>query len=694
MSKLLVVGEGAVGKTSLIKALVTQKHDPDEPTTHGIRIVEIEINHPNRPDVRMRLSAWDFGGQDIYHATHQFFLTDRSLFLLLWNARQGWEQAKLPYWLDIIKARAPHARVVLVATHAEGRPIDFPMTDLEASYPQLVGSANVDNTTGQGIDELRRTMADEATRLPLMGSRWPATWITGVEAITKCDLQHATPEALYQRLAAANVTNPSHQMYVLRALHLLGDILFFDEDEELRDTVILRPQWVNSYIARVLDSHEVAAKHGLLTRPQERQLWSDLDPGLRDRFLLMMEKFDLSYRITDDLTAASLVVERLPWENPPYQELWNAALRESGAREIRLRYQLNTLPPGIPTWFIAREHRFTTGNHWRTGALLRHAGDPRVLGLIRAEHRDKSVDLAVRGPVPQLFFSVLQDGFESTLGRYQGLEITRMVPCNCAQGDGTQPGQMCMHLYQYSPLLRRLEQRISEVECELSFRKVSVAELLFGIAPTTTEQLASRLDRIDQGLSEFRAEAAWAQREFLKALRRNQARSEALCPSIFPLAPATDGIHRPGIHKLELRLYCELPGAFHALPEPPYVINQPTSWLVTISPYLSTLLTMLKHAAPLVGPVLGLTSDHLAKQLTYETGLMKELVSQLPEGPHPSQILTDGPSKTHLDVDYRALYSLLHQLDASDHWAGLSRTYTPEGEILWLCRDHAEQYTT
>ena len=55
----------------------------------------------------MHLVSWDFGGQDIYHATHQFFLTDRSLFLLLWNARQGWEQAKLHYWLDIIKARAP-----------------------------------------------------------------------------------------------------------------------------------------------------------------------------------------------------------------------------------------------------------------------------------------------------------------------------------------------------------------------------------------------------------------------------------------------------------------------------------------------------------------------------------------------------------------------------------------------------------
>ena len=173
MSKLLIVGEGAVGKTSLVKALLGQKHNPDEPTTHGIQIIEIELKHPNKPIVRMKLSSWDFGGQDIYHATHQFFLTDRSLFLLLWNARQGWEQAKLPYWLDIIKARAPQARVILVATHAEGRPVDLPMVDLKTTYPQIVGNAEVDSSTGHGLNELRYLMAQEAKNLPLMGSRWP-----------------------------------------------------------------------------------------------------------------------------------------------------------------------------------------------------------------------------------------------------------------------------------------------------------------------------------------------------------------------------------------------------------------------------------------------------------------------------------------------------------------------------------------
>ncbi|MEH1861396.1 MAG: leucine-rich repeat domain-containing protein [Nostoc sp.] len=86
VSKLLVVGEGGVGKTSLLRALRGEDFDTQESTTHGIEIKSLELTHLTQADVTMQLNTWDFGGQEIYHATHQFFLTNRSLFLLAWNA--------------------------------------------------------------------------------------------------------------------------------------------------------------------------------------------------------------------------------------------------------------------------------------------------------------------------------------------------------------------------------------------------------------------------------------------------------------------------------------------------------------------------------------------------------------------------------------------------------------------------------
>ena len=699
-SKLLVVGEGGVGKTSVIRALAGERHDPREPSTHGVRTRQIKLPHSSMPGMGLPLSAWDFGGQDIYHATHQFFLSDRSLFLLLWNARLGWEQGKIPYWLEIIKARAPESPVILVATHTEGRPVDLPLKELGASFPQIAGSVSVDNETRDGIGELARIMAEKAAGLPLMGSPWPVDWAYGLMRISEQQAKYGALPELRRMLAAEGTTDPAHQKYVLRALHALGKILYFDQDEELSDIVILHPEWVNDYIARVLDSAEVDRRDGVLTRPHERELWDDLDPGLRTMFLQMMEKFDLSYQIRDDPYARSLVVERLPWGSPAYEDRWDEALRADGAREIRLDYELATMPPGIPTWFIAREHRFTTRTHWRSGALLQAAEDPRVLGLIKADRQNKRVELAVRGPVPSYFFSILRDGFESTLKRYQGLGVMRLVPCTCRYGDGTQPGMPCEHKFQYEALQRRAEARKRTIECELSMADVSVSDLLFAIGPVSTDEILSRVSRLDRRLDAVAddvRELRYEHREFLKALRRQQARVEAECPGIFTLAPLTGRGWRPGVQRLRLSLCCEEPGAFHTVGEP-YVIDQPERWLKAVGPYLVTLVGILKHTTPLAGPVLGIVSAHLDSALSSEMDLMCELVNQIPDdlvterAEIPGGQLAGRGRRITGDADYRALHALLRELDPHERWGGLGRVYTPEDQVLWLCDDHARQY--
>jgi len=117
VSKLLFVGEGGVGKTSLLRALREEEFIEGLETTHGIGVDKLEIAHPAEVDVKMELNTWDFGGQQIYHATHQFFLTNRALFVLVWDVRHGWEAGKLYNWLDRIQAKAPESPVMIVAAH-------------------------------------------------------------------------------------------------------------------------------------------------------------------------------------------------------------------------------------------------------------------------------------------------------------------------------------------------------------------------------------------------------------------------------------------------------------------------------------------------------------------------------------------------------------------------------------------------
>src|SRR5262249_27964268 len=161
----------------------------------------------------------------IYHATHQFFLSNRSLFLVVWNTRHGFEQGKLYYWLDTIKARAPDSPVVLVATHTDQRDADLPLADLRRKDSQIVSQCEISNRTGKGLRQLRTTIAQAAAALPLMGESWPTNWIAAASAVRSRPDKFISRVQLQALLTEHGVA--ADKMPVLaRWLHELGDILY------------------------------------------------------------------------------------------------------------------------------------------------------------------------------------------------------------------------------------------------------------------------------------------------------------------------------------------------------------------------------------------------------------------------------------------------------------------------------------
>ena len=717
-SKVLVVGEGGAGKTSMLKRLGGGAFDNHESTTHGIRVGCLRTAHPELDGVTMELNTWDFGGQDIYHATHQFFLTNRSLFLLVWNARLGHTQGRLFYWLDMIQARAPKSPVIIVATHTDERPESLPFTDIQRTYPNVVAHIAISNASGDGLDALQELIRTHAARLPLMGEEWPVTWHDAATKLRARPEKQMTPAKLEQIMKESGVSE--YGVPVLRRwMHELGDLLYYEDNKDLDDVVILKPQWASEYVSKVLDSAEVKAEGALLTQSHMMDLWSDLDARTQSHFLRLMEQFDLSYRTLTD-TTVSLVVEQLSEDEADYRNLWDTPLGAPGCHRLAAHYSLSSLPAGIPTWFIARSHRFTTNTHWRYGAVFTHRPDAATLGLVLCSPTDRTIALETRGPFAHEFFAILRDGLELTLDRFPGLRITREIPCPGHDGEA------CDYRFNYVHLVSALERTppTTEMQCAATGRMVSVSELLFGFDLRVQPQVLGKIEELKEEIkteirhtsaihssdlsaamdgmkTEMRDLAALAQVQQLKLF---QAQGNTLCPALFMLQPhkserMMERIKSSGSTPIDLQLYCQEPGHWHpALVGGLYTISQPGPFLEAVGPHIRTLVKLLSVTTPFLGPILDLDGmKDIADEFKANLDLMKELTKDakdlIGDGDDPGFGNLVRPDLSGLrqvqGADLRVLYELLDREDKAHRWGGLEAVITKEGHARWLCKDHA-----
>ena len=183
----------------------------------------------------MTLRFWDFGGQQVYRATHQFYFSQDALYLVVWNARAGAETNDVAGWISRINFRlAGAARVLLVATHCDQLEPQLDYTLLQREFPGLLcGHYEVDNKSGTGITELRLAIVQQAAAQHL-GQVLAENWITARDQILA---RAATePQISYQDFV---VMCAEHDMAerdaaaLAELLHRLGQIVYRSDDEAL-----------------------------------------------------------------------------------------------------------------------------------------------------------------------------------------------------------------------------------------------------------------------------------------------------------------------------------------------------------------------------------------------------------------------------------------------------------------------------
>jgi internalin A len=721
-AKLLMVGEGGTGKSSLLRALRGEPFVEGLSTTHGIDVKPYELPHPDKPGETITLHVWDFGGQQIYHTTHQFFMTKRSLYLLVWNARLDTDQARLDHWLEKIKALAPDAPVLLVATHMDERPADFNYERFKEAYPQLVGHIGVSNKDGTGMEELKEILAREAVRLPLMEQQWPKTWVAAEDCLRDNPNYHITlaeyTEACVEQGVAEEIAGTALGGY----LHDLGKILYYQDEDTLCNFVVLKPNWLTQAISRVLDDDVTRENGGILAHADFPRIWDKDENGepyerrLYPLFLRLMERFLISFELDSQpphrQATHSLVPLLLPHTPPEEMPPWSQVLPDQP--EVKMVFRLiNFVPPGIMSWFISLTNLYTQGLHWREGVRLQYKEHQAQVVL---NPSTRELWLHVRGPAPSNFFNILQHTINDRILEhfFEGLEYKREAPCNCHLERGDD--EPCLYFHDYERLAERMKRGKLTAECGVSFEEVSVPVLLEGIHYTTDDRVAAKLEETQETLLqivEITSEnhdlliqntqlSEQLNRSFTRLWNLQMTSLNAECPNTFVLMPGDRSAFDPkNLFSTEYTLYlmCQHPAGPHIVSgQKGYPVPQSKEWWATIAPWLKRLMDYLRYI-PKGRALAEAYDEEVFKTIETSLNIFGAVLDAVPEeikySDAAERLSPSGSRFKTLDVEgpaLRALHSFLKEVDKEERWCGLHKTVTNDGNIFWLCDEHRKLY--
>jgi internalin A len=403
--KVLLVGEGDVGKTSLLNRLVHNTFNPAETKTPGINIRK-QWQLP-QGDPSLRLNLWDFGGQRVMHSSHQFFLTKRSLYLLVIDNRKNEQQNRVEYWLKLIETYGGDSPVIIIGNCADEHPLQVKERTLRKKYPQIKKVIATSCQDGTGIDDLCRAIATQINNIPHIRDPIPTTWLDIKNQLEEMQSKYdfISYEKYQDICAQSGITDPSYQKNLVSILNDLGVVLNFQDDPRLNETNVLNPEWVTSGVYDILNNHslmterkgilDISTLNSILKEPQRY-------PENKRHFLMgLMEKFELCYPLDGYRTPHYLISDLLPIDEPDVDDLEDAPLH--------FQYHYDILPSSIISSFIVRNHNLIYKNtRWRSGAVITQDNNK---ALVRADEEDNFITIKVKGRSANTLLATIRGDF-------------------------------------------------------------------------------------------------------------------------------------------------------------------------------------------------------------------------------------------------------------------------------------------
>jgi small GTP-binding protein len=394
--KVVFLGDGSTGKSLTVARLLNGGEKPadfDGEATPGIAIADKDYILPDGRDVQVHF--WDFGGQEILHSMHRIFLTDRTMYVVMINARNNTQDAQARYWLHNVQSFAPNCPVLLVLNQIDQNPnASVNKRSLKKNYPNLKEIIRLSAFTfnqDKFNREFTHKMLAQIAEFKSLDAFFPAEWTKTMERVRQMKGNYIKGSEFKQICHECGVEGDRLRLDLLKWFHDIGVSFCCGKTRRLLDYVVLNPEWITNGIYTIIWNKHDKAANGMVDReeiyrllnPGEgddiQQVRSDMTYELSDvDFVLdVSRKFRLSFRMDDEKEFIPMLCDAnaLP-EADTFPE-------EPGVLEFRMEYDY--LPLNVVHRLMVDMRRdLQKDKVWLTGALLRQQYNG-VQALVKTE---------------------------------------------------------------------------------------------------------------------------------------------------------------------------------------------------------------------------------------------------------------------------------------------------------------------
>lgn len=316
-AKVIFLGDGGAGKTHTIKRIHNNSENIDytTQTTPGIDITNYSASLGSR---KFNIHFWDFGGQEIMHAMHRCFLTDRTCYVVVVSNR--WDlNNRARYWLKNIDSFAKGAPVILAINRWDNiQECGIDMNRLTKDYPNLVKQPIYYSAKDSTIEEFQilvNTIIREAGKLDSTAMSFPITWANIRQELV--DMSHNRfyiDKKEYHKICKKHkLEAPQIRTWLLEWFNDLGVCFSYHQDgtekSEFVSYKVLNPSWLTNAIYIIINAGKMYANKGQLHIHSIQDLLGHSEFGVlanviyseneRNYILDVMRKFNLSYAVSD-----------------------------------------------------------------------------------------------------------------------------------------------------------------------------------------------------------------------------------------------------------------------------------------------------------------------------------------------------------------------------------------------------------